>query len=58
MIDFGNEVAFGRAEGVIGGEVDVEEEDPARIGTVLGTDDGGLPMELVLLLRTCRTVGE
>ena len=49
MVDLGDEVAFGWPEGIIGGEVDVEEEDASCIWTIFWTDDGCLPVELVVL---------
>jgi len=49
MVDFGNEIALRRSEGVVGREMDVEEENAASIGTVFGTHDCGLPVELVIL---------
>jgi len=51
MIDLCDEVAFGRSEGVVSWEVDVEEEDTSSIGTIVGTNDGGLPMEVVVFMR-------
>jgi len=49
VVNFGDEVAFGRSEWVISGEVNVKEEDSSSIGAIIRTDDGGLPMELVVL---------
>jgi hypothetical protein len=57
VVDLGDEVAFGWPKGIIGGEVNVKEEDSARVGTVFGTDDGSLPVELVIFVRSSRTVG-
>ena len=42
MVDAGGEGDLGRLEGVVGGEVDGEEEDPALVGTVWGSHDGCL----------------
>ena len=42
MVDAGGECDLGRLEGVVGGEVDGEEEDPALVGTVRRSHDGGL----------------
>jgi len=52
MIDLGDEVAFGRSEGVVGGEVNVEEEHTSGIGTIIRANNGGLPMELVVFMRS------
>ena len=49
MVDLGDEVAFGWPEGIVGGEVDVEEEDASCIWAIFRTDDGCLPVELVVL---------
>lgn len=57
VVDLGDEVALGRPEGVVGGEVDVEEEDSAGVGAVLGADDGRLPVELVVLCWSGRAIG-
>ena len=57
VVDLGDEVALGRPEGVVGGEVDVEEEDTSRIGAIIGADDCGLPVELVILVGAGRAVG-
>ena len=39
---------LGRLERVVGGEVNVEEEDPALEGAVGGTKDGRLPVKRVI----------
>ena len=39
---------FWGLEGVVGGEVDVEEEHSALEGRVGGAEDGGLPVERVV----------
>ena len=58
MVDACDEGDFGGFEGIVGGEVDVEEEHASGIGGVFGTDNRGLPVELVLLvLGTGGTVG-
>lgn len=57
MVDFGDKVALGGSEGVIGGEVDVEEEHTSSIGTVIRADNGSLPMELIVLSGSGRAVG-
>lgn len=46
MIDAGGEVDFRGLEGVVGREVNCEEEDAAGVWRVAGTHDGGLPVEL------------
>jgi hypothetical protein len=46
VVDAGGEVDLGRLEGVVGGEVDGEEEDAAAVGRVARAHDGGLPVEL------------
>ena len=48
---------LGRLEGVVGGEVDVEEEDAAGVGGVVGAHDGGLPVEHVVSDRSGAAVG-
>lgn len=48
VVNAGGEVDLGRLEGVVGGEVDVEEEDAAGVGGVVGAHDGGLPVEHVV----------
>ena len=58
MVDAGDESDFGRFERVIGGKVDVKEENPSCVGGVLRTDNRGLPVELILLvLGASWTVG-
>ena len=57
VVYLGDEVAFGRSEGVVSGEVDIEEEDTSAIGTIIGANDSGLPMELVIFMRSSRAVG-
>mmetsp|Transcript_50040 Transcript_50040/g.154611 ORF Transcript_50040/g.154611 Transcript_50040/m.154611 type:complete len:225 (-) Transcript_50040:18-692(-) len=47
--DLRRELQARRLERVVGREVDVEEEEPARVRRVLGTDDGRLPVEQVAL---------
>ena len=48
MVDAGGEVYLGGFEGVVCGEVDVEEEDSAGVGGVVGAHDCGLPVEHVV----------
>jgi hypothetical protein len=57
MVDPGDEAYFGGFEGVVGGEVDVQEKHAASIRGLLRTHYSRLPVELVLVvLRPCRTV--
>ena len=56
VVDAGGEVDLGGFEGVVGGEVDVEEEDPAGVRRVVGPHDGGLPVEHVIADGTGRAV--
>ncbi len=55
VVDTRREVALGRLERVVCGELDVEEEDPALVGRVRGTHDGRLPVVDVVPDRPCRT---
>ena len=48
MVDAGGEGELGGLEGVVCGEVDVEEEDSPLKGGVGGPEDCGLPMEGVI----------
>ncbi len=58
VVYFGDELELWWLEGVICGEVDVEEEDTASKGRVVWSHDSCLPMELVgLVLRTSWAVG-
>ena len=50
MVDFRSEGDLGRLEGVVGREVDVEEEHAASVGRVLWAHDRCLPVELVRLV--------
>lgn len=43
VVDLGGERDLGRLEGVLGGELDVQEEHPALVRRVIGSQDGGLP---------------
>lgn len=45
VVDGSHEADFGRFEGVVGGEVDVEDEDAAGVGAVTRAEDDGLPVE-------------
>ena len=57
VIDACGEVDLGRLKGVIGREVNVEEKDSPGIGRIIGSHDGGLPMEHVISNRSGRAVG-
>ena len=48
MVDSCGEGKFGRLEGIVRGEVDVEKEDAALEGTVSGPQDCGLPVEWII----------
>jgi len=48
MIDLCDEVAFWGTEGVVSWEMNVQEEDTSGIWTIIGTDYGSLPMELIV----------
>ena len=47
MINFRRERDLGRLEGVVGWEVDVQEEHALMVRGVLGAHDRSLPMKLV-----------
>ncbi len=51
MIDAGDELDLGRAEGVVVGELDFEFECTTRVGGLLGADDLGLPPGLVVFVE-------
>lgn len=58
VVDPGNEVNLGWFEGVVGGEVDVQEEHTTAVWGVIGSHDCSLPVELVLLIdRSSWAVG-
>lgn len=57
MVDLGGEGHLGRLEGVVCGEVDVQEVHAAVVGRVLGAHDGGLPVEHVVAHGAGRAVG-
>ena len=58
MVDSGSEVALWGLEGVVGGEVDVEEVHTTGVGRFIRSHDSCLPMELVFLVnRPSRAVG-
>ena len=50
MVNFRREAHLGRLEWVVGGEVDVQEENASRVRRILRTHDRSLPVELVLLV--------
>ena len=51
MVNSCRECHFGWLEGIVGGEVDVEEEDPTSVRRVIGAHDRCLPSELVFLVE-------
>ena len=51
MINTGSESDFGGFEGVVSGEMDVQEEDSALVRGVRGAHDGGLPVEQVTVIH-------
>ena len=54
MIHLRLELALRGLEGVVGRELDVQEEDTALVGGVSGTHDHGLPVEHVVVIDgTC-----
>ena len=58
MVNFGREGNLRRLEGIVRREVDVEEEYAAGIWRIIRSHNGGLPVELVSLIRgTSRAVG-
>ena len=58
MVYFGDELNLWGLEGVVSGEVDVQEEHTAGEGGVIGAHDCGLPVEVVgLRLGSGRAVG-
>ena len=57
MIDASGEADFWRLEGIVRGEVYVEEEDTSAVWAVVGTHYRGLPVEEVILLRARAAVG-
>ena len=50
MVDAGAEGDLGRLEGVLGSEVDVEEEDAALVRGAGRPEDGGHPLVQVVTL--------
>ena len=50
MVDSGAEGHLGGLEGVVGRELDIEEEDATDVGRVIGSHNGSLPSELVVLV--------
>jgi len=58
MVYFGDELELWRFEGVIRGEVNVQEEHTAGEGRVVWSHDGSLPVEGIrFVLRASRAVG-
>lgn len=52
MIDFCSEFDFGSLEGVVGGEVDGQEEDSTLIGRIRRAHDSSLPVVDIISVRT------
>ena len=50
MVNFRSERDLGWLEGIVGREVDVQEEHTLVVGAVLGAHNGCLPMELIILV--------
>lgn len=48
MVNASGEMDLGRFERIIGWKVNIEEEDSACIWRVIGTHDGGLPVEHIV----------
>jgi len=58
VVYFGDELELRGFEGVVRGEVDVEEENTTREGRVIRSHDGCLPVEGVgFVLGASRAVG-
>ena len=57
VVDPSREANFWRLEGVICREVNVQEEDTAAVGAVIGTHDGRLPMKKIVPHRSSRAIG-
>jgi len=58
MIDLRHEAALRWPEWVVSWEVDVQEEHSSGIGAIIRSNNGGLPVELILIVDgTSRTVG-
>ena len=51
MVDFCSERTLRGLERIVGREMDVQEEDTARVRGIFRTHNGSLPMELVMLVR-------
>ena len=50
MVNLRGECNLGRLEGIIGGEMDVQEKHALVIGCVLWAHNGGLPVHLIRLV--------
>jgi hypothetical protein len=53
VVDFRGECDFRGLEGVVCGELDIEEEYTALVGALAGTHDCCLPVELIIVYGTC-----
>ena len=51
MVNSGLEGDLGRLEGVVRRELNIKEKDAACVGRVIGAHNGGLPLELVVLVN-------
>ena len=56
VVNFCGEVDFWWSEWVIGGEVDVQEEDSSLVGSSIGAYNACLPVEYVVLNWSCINV--
>ena len=56
MVDAGGEVYLGWFKGVVGREVDVEEEYSAGVGGIVGAHDCCLPVEHVISYGSSGTI--
>jgi len=54
VVNAGGEVDLGRLEGVVGREMNGEEEDAARVRGLSGAHDGRLPVKQIFADRTSR----
>jgi len=50
MVNSSIETDLGRLEGIISGEVNAQEENTSGIGTVFGTHNGSLPVEVITVI--------
>ena len=50
---FGGEPDFGWSEGVILGKMNIQEEHSSLVRTIIGANDGALPVKQVVLIGPC-----